>query len=136
MRRSTDHILTTHVGSLPRPDDLVELLYAADGGAQRDARIHQAVADTVREQAAAGIDVVNDGEMGRVSYSTYVNTRLTGYEDKKHVPRGPRAGDADFPGYTEWSQRTQAGSFRIDRFACTGPVKYVGQAELHKDIAN
>ena len=138
MKRSTDHILTTHTGSLPRPDDLVDLLYAEEEAPQPGLsdRVRQAVIDSIKEQVELGIDVVNDGEMGRVGYSTYVNQRLTGYEEKKHVPRGPRAGDADFPGYAEWSQRTQSGSFRINRYACTGPVKYVGQAALQRDIEN
>src|SRR5262245_38818251 len=96
MKRSTDAILTTHTGSLPRPDDLVDALYAAEergeAGDSQDLRerVRTAVAESVRDQVGVGIDVVNDGEMSKVSYSTYVNSRLTGFEGRVHVPRRPR----------------------------------------------
>ncbi len=85
MKRSTEAMVTTHTGSLPRPDDLVELLYAqqsaedTSGGevAGLAERARRAVAETVRQQIETGIDVVNDGEMSKVSYSTYVNSRLS-----------------------------------------------------------
>ena len=139
MKRSTDHLLTTHTGSLPRTDDLVELLYAEEGGQLQDRasferRVADAVAESVRKQVEVGIDVVNDGEMGKVGYSTYVSARLTGYESKQHVPRGPRADAADFPEYLEWSTKAQVASFQIKRYACTGPVKYVGHEALKRDI--
>jgi 5-methyltetrahydropteroyltriglutamate--homocysteine methyltransferase len=141
MKRSTDAILTTHTGSLPRPDDLVDVLYAAEvGEAGDEARLHDrvrsAVADSVREQVEAGIDIVNDGEMSKVSYSTYVNARLTGFESHVHVPRQPRADAEAFPRYAEWNARQQQGASRIKRFACMGEVRYVGHAELEQDIRN
>src|SRR5450755_2568456 len=141
MKRSTDAILTTHPGSLPRPDDLVDRLYAAESGEPVDTaalqeRVRSAVADSVRQQIDAGIDIVNDGEMSKVSYSTYVNARLTGFEGHVHVPRRPRA-DADaFPRYAEWNARQQQGAARIKRFACMAEVRYIGHAQLEQDIRN
>ena len=141
MKRSIDRILTTHTGSLPRPDDLVELLYADETGeitdrAAFDRRVREAVAESVQKQIEVGLDVVNDGEMGKVSYSTYVSRRLTGYESHVHVPRRPRADAAAFPDYAEWSAKQQQGSYRIKRYACTGPVRYVGHEALGRDIDN
>jgi 5-methyltetrahydropteroyltriglutamate--homocysteine methyltransferase len=141
MRRSVDAIVTTHTGSLPRPDDLVELLYArenAEGGAVLglEERVRDAVAESVLQQADTGIDVVNDGEMSKVSYSTYINARLTGFDSHVQVQRYPRADAAAFPRYTEWNARQQQGAARIKRYACTGPVRYVGQALLQSDLDN
>jgi len=141
MQRSTDAILTTHTGSLPRPDDLVELLYSAESGDGVDprtlqARVRSAVSDSVQQQVQAGIDIVDDGEMSKVSYSTYVNARLTGFEGHVHVPRRPRPDAAAFPRYAEWDAQQQSAAARIKRFACTGPVKYVGHARLETDIQN
>src|SRR5579859_855551 len=141
MQRSTDAILTTHTGSLPRPDDLVDLLYAEEAGqkvdrAALDERVHTAVKESVQQQRAAGIDVVNDGEMSKVSYSTYVTARLTGFESHVHVPRRARPDAAAFPRYAEWNAQQQQGAARIKRFACMGPVTYVGHAQLQTDIDN
>lgn len=139
MKRSIDRILTTHTGSLPRPDDLVELLYADETGGITDRgafdrRVRQGVAESVRRQVEVGLDVVNDGEVGKVSYSTYVSGRLTGYESRVNVPRRPRPDAAAFPDYAEWNARQQQGAQRIKRYACTGPVRYVGHAALGRDI--
>jgi 5-methyltetrahydropteroyltriglutamate--homocysteine methyltransferase len=141
MKRSTDAILTTHTGSLPRPDDLVDGLYAAEIGEAADQsalqeRVRSAVADSVHQQTEAGIDIVNDGEMSKVSYSTYVNARLTGFEGHVHVPRRPRPDAAAFPRYAEWNEQQQQGASRIKRFACMGPVRYVGHAQLEQDVRN
>src|SRR5690348_12651785 len=123
MRRSTERILTTHTGSLPRPEDLVEPLYELveagrepDGALQQ--RVREATAEVVRKQIGAGVDVVNDGEVGKVSYSTYVTTRLTGYESRTHLPRRPRNDAADFPDYAAWAVKS-SGSFRIQRYGCS-----------------
>ena len=85
MKLSTDRILTTHVGSLPRPEDLFELMLARMDGKAVDEkayadRVRQAVRDTVREQVAVGLDIVNDGEMGKPSFITYAASRLSGLE--------------------------------------------------------
>jgi 5-methyltetrahydropteroyltriglutamate--homocysteine methyltransferase len=84
MRRSTERFLTTHTGSLPRPDDLVRMMYAKEEGipverAAIAARVRTAVAEVVGKQVAAGIDIVNDGEMSKPSYATYVKDRLAGF---------------------------------------------------------
>ena len=89
MKRSTTRIPTTHTGSLPRPWDLVDLLRAKEAGALSDratfdSRVREAVAEMVRRQVEAGVDVVSDGEQGKLSYSTYVKDRLSGFEG---VPR-------------------------------------------------
>ncbi|MGH6739891.1 MAG: hypothetical protein ACREDY_12830 [Bradyrhizobium sp.] len=81
MQRSTDRFLTTHTGSLPRPDDLIRMMYAKEEGVQVDpqalaARVREAVTDVVKRQAEAGVDLINDGEMSKPSYATYVKDRL------------------------------------------------------------
>lgn len=141
MKHSIDAILTTHTGSLPRPDDLVELLFADESGEPVDKaalkeRVRSVVAESVQQQLQSGVDVVSDGEMSKVSYSTYVNARLTGFEGHVHVPRRPRPDAAAFPRYAEWDAQQQPGAARIKRFACMGPVKYVGRAQLDTDIQN
>jgi 5-methyltetrahydropteroyltriglutamate--homocysteine methyltransferase len=101
MQRSTDRFLTTHTGSLPRPDDLVRMMYAKEEGVPVDApalaaRIHDAVADIVGKQREAGVDIVNDGEASKPSYATYIKDRLNGfggtgntfvYQDLAEFPR-------------------------------------------------
>ena len=84
MQRSTQRFLTTHTGSLPRPDDLIKVMYAKEEGVPVEPsaladRIRAAVAEVVRKQVEAGIDLVNDGEMSKPSYATYVKDRLTGF---------------------------------------------------------
>src|SRR3984893_841634 len=107
MRRSTERILTTHVGSLPRPDDLFELMLARmDGNAiTRPAhaeRVRSAVKDCVRQQADAGLDVVSDGEMAKPSFITYAESRLSGLEKREVFRPSPFANTRetrDFPEY-------------------------------------
>jgi 5-methyltetrahydropteroyltriglutamate--homocysteine methyltransferase len=84
MKRSTDRFLTTHTGSLPRPEDLIRMMYAKEEGVPVDAaalsqRVAAAVDEIVRKQAAAGVDVINDGEMSKPSYATYIKDRLSGF---------------------------------------------------------
>jgi 5-methyltetrahydropteroyltriglutamate--homocysteine methyltransferase len=84
MRRSTERFLTTHTGSLPRPDDLIRMMYAKEEGVPVDrtvlaARVRAAVAEVVKKQAEAGIDIINDGEMSKPSYATYIKDRLAGF---------------------------------------------------------
>ena len=146
MQRSTDRILTTHVGSLPRPADLYEMIKAKQEGGSIDAdafaaRVKSAVAETVKRQAEAGIDIVADGEMGRVGFIPYVNERLTGIEPSPgeiasywNESREYKA----FPEFYAWaqSQAGAAGSADRTRWMCTGPVSYKGHAALAGDIAN
>src|SRR5690348_8679858 len=125
MKRSTERILTTHTGSLPRPDDLVSLLYARDQGEAVDEvafqrQVQDAVRDVVRRQIDAGLTVVNDGEMGKVGYSTYVKDRLTGFEGESLG--GSRLIEAEqFPGYF---QRTLGTMPAFRRPACSGPISW------------
>lgn len=84
MKRSTDRFLTTHTGSLPRPEDLIRMMYAKEGGVPVDAaalsqRVASAVAEVVRKQAESGVDIVDDGEMSKPSYATYIKDRLAGF---------------------------------------------------------
>ena len=123
MTRSTDRILTTHTGSLPRPPDLLGMLEAMDAGTAVDAaafakRVESATRDIVRQQAKAGVDVVNDGEQGKVGYSTYVRQRLTGFGGQSTV-RG-RADWADFP---EAAARAEKRA-QVARPACNGPIEW------------
>src|SRR5919201_3779650 len=84
MMRSTDRFLTTHTGSLPRPDDLIRIMYAKEEGVPVDpaalgARVRSAVAEIVKKQADAGVDLINDGELSKPSFATYVKDRLAGF---------------------------------------------------------
>ena len=84
MKRSTERFLTTHTGSLPRPDDLIRMMYAKEEGVPVDAkalgtRIREAVAEVVKKQADAGVDLINDGELSKPSYATYIKDRLNGF---------------------------------------------------------
>src|SRR5881396_1892749 len=84
MKRSTERFLTTHTGSLPRPDDLIRMMYAKEEGVPVDPdalalRVASAVEEIVRKQAEAGVDLVNDGEMSKPSYATYIKDRLAGF---------------------------------------------------------
>src|SRR5258708_40284443 len=102
MKRSTERILTAHTGSLPRPDDLADMLFARESGDLADrgsleARVRSAVAEVVRRQAEVGVDVVNDGEMGKIGYSTYVKDRLSGFSMAAESTRRPPPDLTDFP---------------------------------------
>jgi 5-methyltetrahydropteroyltriglutamate--homocysteine methyltransferase len=145
MKRSTDRILTTHVGSLIRPDALQDFLRAKQSGkpydkAGYDACLKSSVADVVREQADVGIDVVSDGEFGKsISWSQYVLERLGGFERRPIKPdanpfkRGvDREKFAAF--YAELDARESVAT--TVEAVCTGPISYTGQAELARDIEN
>jgi 5-methyltetrahydropteroyltriglutamate--homocysteine methyltransferase len=142
MRRSEQRILTTHTGSLPRPDDLLELLWAKeDGVAGADekfrARLPSAVAETVKLQTDAGIDVPSDGELGKTSFFNYVTSRLSGFEVVG--PRPAFRPDPDFPGYQEWRNANRPASSRVPfarQTVCTGPLAIKDARSLEEDIAN
>jgi 5-methyltetrahydropteroyltriglutamate--homocysteine methyltransferase len=146
MKRSTDRILTTHVGSLPRPDDLRAMILKKQRGEAVDeavfaARVKSAVGEMARRQADAGIDIVADGEMGRIGFIPYVNERLAGIEPS----RGPAPANywnesreyRAFPEFYAWSAQMPgtAGQTGRTRWVCTGPVSYKGMAALQQDIA-
>jgi 5-methyltetrahydropteroyltriglutamate--homocysteine methyltransferase len=135
MKLSTDRILTTHTGSLPRAPDLTTILEALDSGRMPDpgafdARVRRAVGDIVRQQLEAGVDIVNDGEQGKVGYSTYVRHRLTGFDGQAAVPM--RADWADFPEAAARGERRST----IMRPTCNGPIEWKDRAAVQKDIAN
>jgi 5-methyltetrahydropteroyltriglutamate--homocysteine methyltransferase len=147
MKRSTERILTTHVGSLPRPPDLLDMIQAKERGGSFDtaafaARVKSAVAEVVRRQAEAGIDIVADGEMGRFGFIPYVNERLTGLEARPN-PRseGTWARSREhlaFPEYYAWAAQMPgaAGGAQRPQWVCTGPIVYKGHEALARDIDN
>ncbi|HEV8014774.1 MAG TPA: cobalamin-independent methionine synthase II family protein [Stellaceae bacterium] len=141
MQRSTDRILTTHVGSLPRPPEVVELLRRRDRDEAIDAAefervIGRAVNDVVARQVAVGIDVVNDGEASKASYATYIQQRLTGFGevDKSRWPVEKSPDRAEFPEYYARPAVT-AGPATRRMLACTGPIAVRDRAPLDRDIA-
>jgi 5-methyltetrahydropteroyltriglutamate--homocysteine methyltransferase len=138
MKLSTDRILTTHVGSLPRPRDVVDLLFTQDRGEPYDAAVFdatmaRAVAATLQRQAAAGIDVVSDGEMSKISYGTYIRHRLSGFEPGE-VPRATPADLDDFPEYRD-KIAAMGATPKYLRPICKGPIHVKNAEPLEKDIA-
>jgi 5-methyltetrahydropteroyltriglutamate--homocysteine methyltransferase len=146
MKRSTSRILTTHVGSLIRPDALQEFLRARQGGkpydqAAYDKCLADSVAAVVRRQAEAGIDVVSDGEFGKsISWSQYVLERLSGFERRPIKPGAvnPFARGADRTRFSEFYAELDARETpaTITESICVGPIAYTGQAALQRDIDN
>ncbi len=146
MRRSTERILTTFVGSLARPADLLALMQAKERGQPYDheafaQRVRTAVADVVRRQAEAGVDIVTDGEQGKPGFNTYISERLTGFEPRETAPRaGPWVGSREevaFPEYYEWYAQRRGGNVAAPvSWVCTGPIAYKGQGPLQTDIEN
>ncbi len=137
MKRSTERILTTHTGSLPRPMDLTATLEAMDAGTAPeatafDARVRRAVTEVVRQQVEAGVDIVNDGEQGKVGYSTYVRHRLTGFGGQGSIP--VRADWADFPEAA--ARQGQGRQVAIARPTCNGPIAWQDTEAVSKDIAH
>jgi 5-methyltetrahydropteroyltriglutamate--homocysteine methyltransferase len=138
MKTSTERILTTHVGSLPRPQDVVDLLFAQDRGepvdqAQFDATMKRGIADAIRKQEESGVDIVSDGETSKISYATYIRHRLTGFEGDSSRPT-PQDLD-DFPEYRD--RLVAAGhSATYKRPVCKGPIKVKDLSGLQKDIDN
>lgn len=138
MQTVTNRIQTTHVGSLPRPDDLVTLILARDTGEAVDParlarRTREAVADVVARQIAAGIDIVSDGEMGKVSYVNYVKHRLAGFGAPAPLDWDP-ADLVDHPEYKAGRRGTSA--VGDDPPACRGPVAAKDRAPLDEDLVN
>lgn len=132
-------ILTTHTGSLPRPDALSALLFSRMTGKSYDggelARLTtQAVADVVRTQADLGIDIVSDGEQSKTSFQAYAADRLAGVEPITPAP-GERRTRENIAFPTFYRDGAHSGSAR-PRWACTGPIKYVGQEALAADLQN
>ncbi len=152
MKRSNERILTTHVGSLARSDSLIPLLRLRERGQPYDREelarlVRDAVAEVVKKQIEAGIDIVTDGEQGKASFFGYVIERFNGFERKPAAPGSirPRAASREylpFPDYYAWSERiaepfggrSSGRGQGVD--TCTGPVSYRGHAAVQEDIAN
>src|SRR5919108_6540376 len=130
-------ILTTHVGSLPRPPELVELVGAEARGepvdrSTYDRLLDEAVRDRIRHQVEAGIDFVSDGEMSKIGYATYIRHRLSGFE----VGDVPRATPADLDAYPSFRDRlAKAGATaKYLRPICRGPISYEHPEPLQRDL--
>jgi len=135
VKRSTDRILTTHTGSLPRPKDLLGLLRDREEGrpvaeAALSTRTRSAVHDVVKKQRETGLSVVNDGEQGRADYTIYVKDRLTGFAGESSSWPNPDA--EEFPEWTEMA-RQFVPPFQ-KRPACTGPVEWKDWPAVERDI--
>lgn len=131
-------ILTSHVGSLPRGQDVVDYIFAREHGKNYDtgafdACMTAAVSETVRKQVEAGVDIVSDGETSKISYATYVKDRYTGFDGDS-----PRNAPADLKQFPSFLKRLadDGGTPQYARPMCVGEVKSKGQGELQKDIAN
>jgi 5-methyltetrahydropteroyltriglutamate--homocysteine methyltransferase len=139
MKRSSERIITTHVGSLPRPSDLLEAVQAGGGAAfdapARAARLRAAVKEIVAKQIALGIDVIDDGEFGKPSFVSYVNERLGGFELDTSPGASPWAGSREARSFPEFYAETHAAA-RQHHMVCTAPVTYRGHAQLGRDIDN
>jgi len=146
MKRSSERVLSTHVGSLIRPPKLQEFLRAKQGGKPYDEQgfqkcLSDSVAEVVKQQADAGIDVVSDGEFGKsISWAQYALTRLSGFERRpiKTDAANPFKRGADrtkFAEFYEELDEKQAVSTTTEAI-CTGPISYVGNDELERDIRN
>ncbi|MEM8916499.1 MAG: epoxyalkane--coenzyme M transferase, partial [Pseudomonadota bacterium] len=131
-------VQTTHVGSLPRNQDVVDFIFAREQGEAFDqeafdACMTEAVSETVRRQVEAGIDIVSDGETSKISYATYVKDRYSGFSgDSK---RNPPADLLQFPSFLKRIAEG-GGTPQYARPICTGEVRSLGQGELNKDITN
>jgi 5-methyltetrahydropteroyltriglutamate--homocysteine methyltransferase len=141
----TQRILTTHVGSLPRPKDLLDAMKAKITGGAHDpdayeARVRSSVAHCVRHQIQSGIDIVNDGEQSKPGFFTYVRERLEGFEPRPQQPtKGWPLEVNAFPEYYEqYFKEAMAGGAiaPIVPMVCTGPIRYCGEAALTRDIEN
>jgi len=142
MKRSTDRILTTHAGSLPRPPDILQMVRAKARGEPVDekklsARVKEAVTEVVRQQADVGLDVVDDGEFGKPSFVTYVRDRLGGLEPSGVRPNAWLSSReaVSFPDYYK-AQESASPRARQVQMACTSPLTYKGQAALKAELDN
>src|SRR6266508_697076 len=145
MIRSTERIVVTHQGTLPRPPDVRQMVMARAGGQQYDRaalerRLKESVAEVVKKQLEIGIDSINDGELGKSSFSNYVRERMAGVETQP-----ARADDGleqqmifsrDLPEFREYFAERYESAITAPRIVCTGPLAYVGQADVQRDIAN
>ncbi len=138
MKTSTDRILTTHVGSLPRSKAVTDLVFAKERNEAVDAEVFNqtikiAVDEVVARQVKAGVDVVSDGEMSKISYSTYIKDRITGFEGDS--PRNPPSDLEDFPGFMQRASKG-GGTPTYSRPCCVAKVEVKSMIPLEDDVAN
>ena len=136
MKQSIDRVLTTHTGSLPRPPDMLNLLVEEQQQrlterSELDQSVRAAVQGVFNRQVETGLDVVNDGEQGRVDYTVYVKDRLTGYEGE-NVPLGGMTSDEEFPELAELL-KPFASPFQV-RPMCVGPIEWMDWPAVETDI--
>jgi 5-methyltetrahydropteroyltriglutamate--homocysteine methyltransferase len=142
MQRSTERILTSHVGSLIRPTDLRELGAKAATGSEQDKRAYAdrlktAVADVVQRQARAGVDVVSDGEFGKSSWAAYVLERITGFERQPGRLTPLTWLGSDRQRFAEfWAEEMPSALSGVPADVCVGPITYIGQSAMQRDIDN
>ena len=157
MKKSSDRILTTHAGALPRPDELIRGIGGGAGGAapgtasssELNTLLSNLVPEVVRQQIETGIDVVNDGEYGKPSWTGYVTNRLSGFEARPSTAPGLLQTSYDMRTFDEYYREASATGTLWHRsvsqeappptpvqYFCTEPIKYVGQEALGRDIAN
>lgn len=143
MKRSTDRILTTHTGSLPRPAGLLKLVREREAGgsvdsATYDAEVAEAVGATVRRQVEAGVDVVGDGEVSKPSYATYPKDRLSGFGGKGSIEEvsGQMLSFDEFPDFAEQMAALLGQVATIKFVSCDGPVTFHGGQAVRQDIEN
>lgn len=135
MKRSTDRVLTTHTGSLPRPEDVLALVRDKESGREAAgyaARVREATAEIVRRQRAVGLDVVNDGELGKPDYSTYIKNRLSGFDG----PMEAHPVSRDARDFAAFFASNPTGTASVSRPSCTGPVEWRDFAAVQVDIDN
>ncbi len=136
MKTSTDRILTTHVGSLPRSQAVTDCVFAHERGepmAEAPNVIKEAVKDAVDRQAASRVDIVSDGEMSKISYATYIKDRITGFDGDS--PRSAPRDLEDFPKFLE-RQASGGGTPTYRRPCCVGPIKVKSMQPLQEDLDN
>ena len=138
MQTSTQRILTTHVGSLPRPENVTKLIFAKEqeknySQSEFDETIAAAVKDTVSRQVDVGVDIVSDGEMSKISYATYIKERISGFEGDS--PRNPPKDLQDYPSFLAKLAKS-GGTPSYKRPKCTGEIRPVNQEPLEADLKN
>jgi 5-methyltetrahydropteroyltriglutamate--homocysteine methyltransferase len=140
VKRSTERILTTHVGSLPRPAPLLDMMRDGESGPGMDSAVAQAVGGAVDQQLAHGVDVVADGEQGKTGFFAYIGERLTGFEPRPGARATAWSAEVSaFPEYyADYFRRAMEGGsvVTMEPLVCVGPVTYRGQAAIARDIAN
>jgi len=137
VKLSTNRIITTHVGSLPRNQTVVDLLFKREQAEpydqiEFDRAMEQAVAQTVSKQVDIGVDIVGDGETSKIGYATYIKDRLTGFEGDN-----PRQIALDLQDYPDFRARMAvfAGKQTFKRQSCVGSIKFIGHSDIEKDLA-